>query len=310
MNIQSLSIVVPNKECINKCPFCVSRMINSNIYPNKMDVSDPNYDHHVEEYLDCMRFVADNGCKTIMLTGTSEPQQNKPFLNTFALLHRLIGRPFTNIEMQTTGMLLSDRNYLRFLRNFVGVKTIALSVNSYDNFVNCRTIGHGSSSKEKLPIVLEDLTKTLKEYDFNIRICYNLTDVIYQKLMCYESFEKLIDKSYIENLFKYTKEKLHADQVTLRKLYATTEKNEQNEWIEKHKISSAFTTALQDYLLDFEKIGCTAYGAPILDIEGMSVVYDLDCMGKKPEKDVLKYLILRPNCKLYSSWDSPASLVF
>ena len=281
-------------------------MINSNIYPNKMDISDPNYDHHVEEYLDCMRFVADNGCKTIMLTGTSEPQQNKPFLNTFALLHRLIGRPFTNIEMQTTGMLLSDRNYLRFLRNFVGVKTIALSVNSVSDFANCRTIGHETESWNDLPVKLEELTKTLKEYDFNVRICYNLSSLLHVP----KSDESSFSKEYIENLFKYTKEKLHADQVTLRKLYATTEKNAQNEWIEKHKISSAFTTALQDYLLDFEKIGCTAYGAPILDVEGMSVVYDLDCMGKKPEKDVLKYLILRPNCKLYSSWDSPASLVF
>ena len=26
MNIQSLSIVVPNNSCINKCAFCVSRM--------------------------------------------------------------------------------------------------------------------------------------------------------------------------------------------------------------------------------------------------------------------------------------------
>jgi hypothetical protein len=32
-------------------------------------------------------------------------------------------------------------------------------------------------------------------------------------------------------------------------------------------------------------------------------------MGKNPETDVLKYLILRPNCHLYSQWDSKASLV-
>ena len=32
MNIQSFSIVVPNKECMNKCPYCVSRMVN-NFFP-------------------------------------------------------------------------------------------------------------------------------------------------------------------------------------------------------------------------------------------------------------------------------------
>ena len=39
MKIQSLSVVVPNKECMNKCPFCVARMVNSNIYENH-----PHYD--------------------------------------------------------------------------------------------------------------------------------------------------------------------------------------------------------------------------------------------------------------------------
>ena len=41
-----------------------------------------------------------------------------------------------------------------------------------------------------------------------------------------------------------------------------------------------------------------------------SVVMCEDCMGKNPESDVKKFLILRPNCKLYSQWDSSTSLVF
>ena len=31
---------------------------------------------------------------------------------------------------------------------------------------------------------------------------------------------------------------------------------------------------------------------------------------KSSEKQALKYLILRPNCKLYSKWDDKASLIF
>lgn len=42
MNVQSFSIVIPNRECVNRCPFCVSRMVNSNTYPNKMDLNDPH----------------------------------------------------------------------------------------------------------------------------------------------------------------------------------------------------------------------------------------------------------------------------
>ena len=126
MKIQSLSVVVPNKMCINNCPFCVSRMVNSNVYLNKMDLNDPHYDISVREYLKRLKYVANLGCNTVMLTGTSEPQQNKQFLATFALLHQQLGSPFSNIEMQTTGLMLNgNNNYLRFLRNFVGVNTIA-----------------------------------------------------------------------------------------------------------------------------------------------------------------------------------------
>ena len=86
MKIQSLSIVVPSNGCINKCPFCVSRMVGSNGYENLMDINHPHYDINVREYLKRMRFVADNGCQTLMLTGTAEPQQNK-----LSIKHQSVG---------------------------------------------------------------------------------------------------------------------------------------------------------------------------------------------------------------------------
>lgn len=36
MNIQTISIVVPTKGCVNQCPFCVSRMHENN-YENSFD---------------------------------------------------------------------------------------------------------------------------------------------------------------------------------------------------------------------------------------------------------------------------------
>ena len=42
----------------------------------------------------------------------------------------------------------------------------------------------------------------------------------------------------------------------------------------------------------------------------MSTVVDEDCMAKSEEKKALKYLILRPNCKLYTQWDDKGSLLF
>ena len=293
MNIQSFSIVVPNKECMNKCPYCVSRMVNSNIYPNLMDVNHPTYDYNVKEYMRRMKYVADAGCQTLMLTGTSEPQQNKQFLNTFALIHRLLGKPFTNIEMQTTGVLL-DKNpdYLRFLKNFVCVNTMAISLSSLSAEMNSSIIGNN--------VDVVKLCHMLKDYGFNIRICCNLTSM----------FD--LDKNDICKWFKFFKDELHADQVTFRQMYASEDSTEQNKWISEHKFDEDQKTLLSYNLKTFGKFaGETLYGAPIYYIDGMSVVFDDDCMGKKPKKDdTVKYLILRPNCKLYSSWDTPASLVF
>lgn len=307
MQIQSLSIVVPSKGCINKCPFCVSRMVNSNTYENKMDIDDPDYDYNVREYLKRLRYVADNGCQTIMLTGTAEPQQNKQFLATFALLHQQIGSPFANIEMQTTGMGLDrNRNYIRFLRNFVGVNTIALSINALDDEGNCRILGQrlkstrpdeaATSMEVTPPLELGRLCNLLKEFDFNIRCCFNLTNKF--------------DNYSIESLFDVAQRHFHADQITLRKLYSSGEDTEQGIWIKEHMVSFAFLRELKAYLEKKPQLGTTAYGAIRRDVDGMSVIYDEDCMGKNPETEVKKYLILRPNCKLYSQWDLKASLVF
>lgn len=281
-------------------------MVNSNTYPNLMDINDPKYDINVREYLKRMRFVSDNGCQTIMLTGTAEPQQNKQFLATFALLHQQIGSPFTNIEMQTTGVGLDhNRDYIRFLRNFVGVNTVALSINSLDDEENCRVLGQKlivtpgddySPSDISVPLELGKLCDVLRDYDFNIRCCFNLTD-------------KFNDVT-VQDVMECAKKKFHANQITFRKLYTSNDTTEQGQWIKEHQISLTFTHNLKEFLESKPKLGTTAYGATCYDVDGMSVIYDTDCMGKNPETDVKKYLILRPDCKLYSQWDSKASLVF
>ena len=83
MNIQSLSIVVPNRRCINNCAFCVSKM-HCGEFPNQMDDNGAFYDLYERDYMRRLEFARDNGCNTVMLTGNSEPQQNRQFLQHFA----------------------------------------------------------------------------------------------------------------------------------------------------------------------------------------------------------------------------------
>lgn len=207
---------------------------------------------------------------------------------------------FTNIEMQTTGLFLNDnRDYVRFLRNFVGMNTIALSVNSLDDEVNNAILGHGNAVKD---VKLAGLCMLLKEYDFNIRICVNLSKEFNHFAEC--------DEAKMKSIFIDMKTKFFADQLTFRKLYASDASTPQSKWISDNMFSETANMKLKSMLDMYPVIGKTAYGMNIRECEGLSVIYDDDCMGKKPVSDVHKFYILRPNCKLYASWDSEASLVF
>lgn len=286
MRIQSLSIVVPAKRCINDCKFCVAKMGNDE-YKNQLDSNKPFYDLYQEDYLKRLEFARDNGCNTVMLTGDAEPQQNRNFLEKFGTLNKMLDKPFRCIEMQTTGTLL-DSSYLRFLRNHVGVTTISISLSSFDSDKNAEIIG--MHNKVDVPFLCSEI----KRYDFNLRLSLNMTNA-------YSNYS-------IEEILKKCKE-LGADQVTFRAMYSNGENTEQGKWLKEHSYNDI--DKIKDYIIEngrpLEKL---EYGATKYDILGMSVVLDDDCMATDTNKEVVKYLILRPDCKLYSKWDTPASLIF
>ena len=295
MKIQSLSIVVPTNKCINNCKFCCAHMEKEN-YKNQMDENLPFYDLYQEDYLNRLEFARDNGCNTVMLTGNGEPQQNRSFLQKFGTLNKMLEKPFRNIEIQTTGVLL-DENYLRFLRNHVKVSTISLSISSLNNEKNAEYNG----TNKNLIVDIEKLCKLIKKYDFNLRVSINLTDEFNYFLNNYSKIGGLFDILYIN---------LGADQVTFRKLYVSNNKTIQDKWIEEHKLNYEAYEHLQFYLKNNgKKIGTLETGTIKYQIGEMSVVLDEDCMSQDL-KDVYKYLILRPDCKLYSLWNTKASLIF
>lgn len=295
MNIQSLSICVPAKACVNNCKFCVTHMHNDT-YPNHLDENLPFYDLYQKDYLKRMEYARDNGCNTVMLTGQAEPQQNKSFLKTFGLLNSMMEKPFRNIEIQTTGVML-DEAYLRFLRNHVGVTTISLSISCLnDDNVNNSII----NTPKRYPVYLEKLCGLIKKYDFNLRLSLNITKHIFD-------FDS---NPNIDKIFERCIE-LGADQVTFRKMYFTDEDNDQNRFIKSSKIIPGWFDKLDNIIRTEGKyLDTLEYGANRYSYKGLSIVIDTDCMAKSSEKQALKYLILRPNCKLYSKWDDKASLIF
>ena len=293
MNIQSLSIVVPTHGCMNQCKFCVSRM-HKEEYPNLISTNDY---FHRESYKNRMAFARDNGCNTVMLTGQGEPQQNMEFIADFAKMNSELTMPFRNIEIQTTGAKI-DKYTLGCLRNN-GITTISLSVSCLNNDDANSDIING----ERTPIILRKLCAEIKEFGFNLRLSLNVTKWIY----LYEE-----PSGGFEDIFKYCSEELKADQVTFRKMYTDGKDTPQSKWIEENNVKSLlYFGGLHDYILkNGHYLDTLEYGSRRCSVMGMSTVIDEDCMAKSEEKKTLKYLILRPNCKLYTQWDDKGSLLF
>ena len=310
MKIQSLSIHVPTKGCVNNCKFCVSRMHESP-FENRMDTLIP-YENKLpleaeiahEDYLRRLRFCKNNGVNTVIFTGDGEPMQNQKFLTWFAQVNEDIG--FEWLELQTSGNMLVkegknshiyDMSNLHFLKRFVGVSTISLSVsNIFDDENNWDV--QNTPKKHRVP--LSQLCGMIKMNHFNLRISMNMTDV-YENHSPSEIFFKL--------------KQLGADQVTFRKLYTSdTVANKQNAWIEANGFDEKLFTEIQDGVVkEGTFLGILPFGAEKYSINKITTVIDNNCMDKPHERiepDTYKYLILRPNCKLYSSWDDNGSLIF
>lgn len=287
MLIQSLSVVVPSKKCINDCGFCVSKM-HGEQYENKMDGDLPFYDLYLKDYLKRLEYARDNGVDTVMLTGNAEPQQNRHFLKDFGLMMMLMDRPFRWIEMQTTGTLLDDP-YLRFLRNHVGVTTISLSLSSFLDNMNAAYTGM------KKQVQIDELCAAIKKYDFNLRLSLNMTDQF-----AWDNPQKVLLGA----------KSLGADQVIIRKLYYSGKNTQQDRWIEMHGAPGNAFLNMQNYIKENgTPLRILEYGQTAYDIFGMSTVVDDKCMAEDVTKDI-RYLILREDGKLYFDWANPASKIF
>lgn len=301
MNIQSISVCVPAKRCINDCKFCCSKMHAAD-YEDRFTKLN-TYDDYINDMRKRLEYARQNGCNTCMLTGNNEPQQNKEFLRIFAEINRSLSAPFLNIEMQTSGAYIDD-GMLNFLKNTVGVTTIAISVACISNPE--KNIELIQTPDKNLNI--SKLAESIKAKNMNLRICLNMNDHMLDGCNSMEDPEEAV-KDIISRC-KY----LNADQITCRALWTSEDGTSQAEWINQN-----VTSLTHDVIKEFKKqvkedgkyLDTLEYGADRYDFKGFSTVIDEDSMAQSQEKkDSVKYLILRPNGKLYSKWDSKASLIF
>ena len=294
MNIQSLSVCVPAKRCINDCLFCCSKMHAADYEDRFTEIC--RYATYAEDMRKRLAYARENGCNTCMLTGNNEPQQNKEFLRVFSEINRSLPAPFLNIEMQTTGAFI-DPDFLDFFKNAVGLTTAAVSVACLDDDAKNREM----IQTKDAALCLRDFCKEVKKRNINLRLCLNMNDgVLQHHAFTPESVTKLCAA-------------LGADQITFRALWSPDKNTAQGEWIGRH-VTAATTDFIAALKADVKAAGkyldTLEYGADRYDYHGFSVVVDEDSMSQGENKAAVKYLILRPNGHLYSKWDSKASLIF
>lgn len=294
MNIQSLSVCVPAKRCINDCKFCCSKMHTADYEDYFTDVN--QYASYASDMRKRLQYARENGCNTCMLTGNNEPQQNRDFLRVFSEINRTLPSPFLNIEMQTSGAFI-DASFLDFFKQSVGITTIAISVACLDDDAMNREMIQTRDEN----LNLSQLCAEIKKRNINLRICLNMNDNI------------LVHHPHTPESVIELCTALGADQITFRALWAPEAVSEQGRWIAEHVTADthSFIDALKaDILAKGRYLNTLEYGSDRYDYFGFSVIVDEDSMSQGVNKTSVKYLILRPNGHLYSKWDSKASLVF
>ena len=272
--------------------------MNPSAYVNQIEKNLRFRDLYERDFVRRLQFARDNGCNTAMLTGNGEPLANRDFLKDFAHWNQMVESPFRWIELQTSGVFLNDE-YLRFLRNTVGVATMCLSVSDVlDPAVNAELMG----TPAKLRVDIEALCAEIKRYDFNLRLSLNMTDAYEQRLGAGQAtVDALLDRA----------QALGANQLTFRQLYAAADAAlSQDIWVREHSASKALMGLVADTVRKHGRaLEALPFGAVRYSVRDMSVVVDDDCMSAAG-KPVMKYLILRPDCKIYTKWDDRGSLLF
>lgn len=317
MKIQSASLDVPGG-CPNNCKYCVSELSGSHRMLKNVFVAggDAHCARLEKQFSQRLEYLRDEGINTLVLTGTaSEPHLNMEYLKLFDHVNRHLSSPFKNIEIQTSGISL-DEEKLRFLIA-IGVKTISLSLSSFNDEINAEING----TPEDLIVHPGLITAMARNMNLNVRLSLNMNVAGFQEYIFPEpppkwcrgrlfSNSRKTDDIGIDRMFKHVPKYYSPDQLTFRKLYESDAPCSENLWIAENQPPATWWSALRTYIQDNGRpLNRLPFGAMKYSIKGMSVVVDDDCMSKKSVKNI-KYLILRRNCKLYSEWDDPASLIF
>lgn len=293
MRAQTLALCLPFDTCNKKCPYCVSKMTWA------PEIDGARWCRNLEMV---KRFAERSQVTDIVITGKGEPALNIDFIRNHVIRH--FGQ--WPLVLQTNGkeFLKDPERDIRRLCNVFEGNPFSNDQEDWGGVnVFAVSIDHPELMEKYGPI-----WKACKTMGVISRITVMLTPAVIRV--------KFMD--WVELCKKYDIKQMSFREVTVPTgRVMTKDSNKTAIWIKDNiKGYMKIVSWLQDYNLQqgsdetYRKIRKLPYGAVIKDVEGIAVTFFNYCIQDENGEDDIRSLIYNQDGHLYTTWNSPASVIF
>ena len=278
MKAQTLSICLPGTACDKKCPYCVSKMT----WAPPVDDQTWNWNLPKVVHFAKMAQVTD-----VIITGKGEPSLNEE------LAHAANEFRDWPVVVQTNG------------------KTWARNPDALDGFMV-----DGKPLFNIISVSIDD-PKQVGECDGlwkKINSCPVLTSRI--TVMLTSEVCKIPFKHWVQQCVLYGIRGLSFREITVPSNWLDNPASiEVHKWIQGLKDNKTISNWLEDFEAESKNQGRPfsrrlPYGAIITDFDGISVTKFDFCIQDESGDDDIRSLVYNQDGHLYTSWGSPASIIF
>jgi len=260
---------------MNDCGFCVYRQ-HATKFKTFWNSDRERWSRDIELRL---RYAADR-VAAVMITSHGEPTINTTYISDIMEILNRATPELAHVEIQTSGVGLTDEKLDLLFESGVRVISLSLPALDKDKIIEIMKV---PAKYDYDPIALSEL---IRSKGFTLRYSIAMTD--------------WFDDYSLEYIMEQLATVWKPHQVSFKKLYGAdiVASGKYEELVEEFKSNEEYTK------LEFLSLGLWKY-----DARGMGVVWNDDCMVSEEQEDP-RYLILQPDGKLYTRWDSKASVFF
>jgi uncharacterized Fe-S cluster-containing radical SAM superfamily protein len=259
---------------MNDCGFCVYRQ-HATKFKTDWEHDHERWQGEVQRRL---RYAADR-VEAVMITSHGEPTLNMTYIEDIMDILNRIAPRLSHVELQTSGVGLTDEKLSCFSE--LGVRVISLSIPALETHEIIK-IMRVPPRYDYDPI---DLSERIRSKRFSLRLSIAMTN--------------WFDQFTLDEILNQLKSIWKPDQVSFKKLRGA---------------DGLASKRYDDFAQEFANRGYTRLellpiGVWKYESQGMGVVWNDDCMISR-EQQSPRYLILQPDARLYTRWDTKASVIF